>query len=110
MKTDLGVITQNHINDYADASGDRNPIHLNEAFAKSAGLPSTIAHGMLTMGLAAKALEESGFDISQLKNFEAKFKEKVFVNERLVAEIDLSKKEIRILKNSDIVVLTASWT
>ena len=31
---------------YADASGDQNPIHQDEAFAKSVGLPDVIAHGM----------------------------------------------------------------
>ena len=39
---------------YADASGDQNPIHQDEAFAKSVGLPDVIAHGMLTMALAGK--------------------------------------------------------
>ena len=36
---------------YADASGDQNPIHQNEAFALSVGLPNVISHGMLTMAL-----------------------------------------------------------
>ena len=40
---------------YAEASGDRNPIHLDEAFARSVGLPGVIAHGMLQMGLLARA-------------------------------------------------------
>lgn len=35
---------------YAGASGDFNPIHYNDAFAREVGLPSVIAHGMLTMG------------------------------------------------------------
>ena len=35
---------------YANASGDQNPIHQDEAFAKSVGLPDVIAHGMWTMG------------------------------------------------------------
>ena len=35
---------------YAGASGDFNPIHHNDAFAREVGLPSVIAHGMLTMG------------------------------------------------------------
>jgi acyl dehydratase len=39
---------------YADASGDQNPIHQDEAFAKSVGLPDVIAHGMLTMALVGK--------------------------------------------------------
>lgn len=43
---------------YADASGDQNPIHQDEAFAKSVGLPDVIAHGMLTMGLVASRIEE----------------------------------------------------
>jgi acyl dehydratase len=43
---------------YANASGDQNPIHQNEAFAKSVGLPDVIAHGMFTMGIAATYLSE----------------------------------------------------
>ena len=39
---------------YADASGDQNPIHQNEEFAKAVGLPNVIAHGMLTMALVGK--------------------------------------------------------
>ena len=37
------------LKNYADASGDQNPIHQNEEFAVSVGLPNVIAHGMLTM-------------------------------------------------------------
>ena len=39
---------------YANASGDQNPIHQNEEFALSVGLPNVIAHGMLTMALVGK--------------------------------------------------------
>jgi len=41
---------------YANASGDQNPIHQDEAFAKSVGLPDVIAHGMLTMGRAIQVV------------------------------------------------------
>jgi acyl dehydratase len=41
---------------YAHASGDQNPIHQDEAFAKSVGLPDVIAHGMLTMGRAIQVV------------------------------------------------------
>jgi acyl dehydratase len=41
---------------YAEASGDQNPIHQDEAVARSVGLPDVIAHGMLTLGLAARAV------------------------------------------------------
>lgn len=41
--------TQERINRYADASGDHNPIHTDEAFAKATPLGGTIAHGMLVL-------------------------------------------------------------
>ena len=41
---------------YALASGDLNPIHQDESFAKSVGLPDVIAHGMLTMGCAIQVV------------------------------------------------------
>jgi acyl dehydratase len=43
---------------YANASGDQNPIHQDEAFAKSVGLPDVIAHGMLTMGRAIQVVTD----------------------------------------------------
>ena len=51
-------LTQDRINAYAEASGDHNPIHLNPEFARSVGLPSTIAHGLLTLGVACAAVEQ----------------------------------------------------
>ena len=43
---------------YAGASGDFNPIHYNDLFAESVGLPGVIAHGMFTMGVSASVVEE----------------------------------------------------
>ncbi|HET9185172.1 MAG TPA: MaoC/PaaZ C-terminal domain-containing protein [Solirubrobacterales bacterium] len=40
---------------YAGASGDFNPIHIDEEFAKAVGLPRTILHGLYGMGLTARA-------------------------------------------------------
>lgn len=42
--------------EYAAASGDRNPIHWDERFATSVGLPGVIAHGMFTMGAAVEVV------------------------------------------------------
>jgi acyl dehydratase len=50
------TVTQDQINAYAEASGDPNPIHTNEEFARMVGLPGTIAHGMLNMGILAEAV------------------------------------------------------
>ncbi|HEX3606112.1 MAG TPA: MaoC/PaaZ C-terminal domain-containing protein [Candidatus Dormibacteraeota bacterium] len=49
-------VTQDQINAYADASGDHNPIHVDEAFARMVGLPGTIAHGMLDLGILVDAV------------------------------------------------------
>jgi acyl dehydratase len=48
------TFSQEQIDAYAEASGDRNPIHLDAQFARAAGLSGTIAHGMLQMGLLAR--------------------------------------------------------
>jgi acyl dehydratase len=43
---------------YANASGDQNPIHQDETFARSVGLPDVIAHGMFTLGAAGSVVED----------------------------------------------------
>jgi acyl dehydratase len=50
------ALTQEQIGAYAEASGDRNPIHLDADFARSVGLPGTIAHGLLDMAILAEAV------------------------------------------------------
>jgi acyl dehydratase len=50
------AISQEQIDAYAEASGDRNPIHLDPVFARSVGLPGTIAHGLLEMAILAEAV------------------------------------------------------
>lgn len=52
------TFTREHLVAYAHASGDMNPIHREEEFAKSVGLPDVIAHGMLTMGRAIKVVTD----------------------------------------------------
>jgi acyl dehydratase len=49
-------VTQEQINAYAEASGDHNPIHVNEEFARMVGLPGTIAHGLLDLGILVDAV------------------------------------------------------
>ncbi len=47
----MAKVTSEKLQKYADASGDHNPIHLDENAAKEAGLPGVIAHGMFTAAL-----------------------------------------------------------
>ncbi len=53
------TFTREQIAAYAEASGDRNPIHLDADFARSVGLPGVIAHGLLQMGLLARVAQEA---------------------------------------------------
>ena len=64
---------------YADASGDQNPIHQDEAFAKSVGLPDVIAHGMLTMGLVAKYVSDIAGGSAKVLEFGGRFTKPVIV-------------------------------
>jgi len=67
------------LKNYADASGDQNPIHQDEAFAKSVGLPDLIAHGMLTMALAGTFISDWAGGPAAVKEFSARFVKPVIV-------------------------------
>lgn len=58
---------------YAGASGDFNPIHWNDRFAKEVGLGGVIAHGMLTMGIAGAALTDHLRDPAKLESYGVRF-------------------------------------
>ena len=64
---------------YADASGDQNPIHQNEEFALSVGLPNVIAHGMLTMALVGKYVTDWAGGAAAVKEYSARFVKPVIV-------------------------------
>ena len=52
----VGPITRIEIARYAGASGDFNPVHVDEEFARAAGVPSVFAHGLLSAGLLGQYL------------------------------------------------------
>jgi acyl dehydratase len=64
---------------YADASGDQNPIHQNEEFAVSVGLPNVIAHGMLTMALVGKYISDFAGGSANVLEYGARFTKPVIV-------------------------------
>lgn len=63
---------------YAAASGDPNPIHQDEEVARSVGLPGVIAHGMLTLALAGRAVA-TWTDGAEVVELGAKFTSPVVV-------------------------------
>lgn len=72
---------------YADASGDQNPIHQDEKFAQSVGLPNVIAHGMYTMALAGEAVRYWLGDEAKIMEFSTRFTKPVVVPAHTDVEI-----------------------
>jgi acyl dehydratase len=79
------VVTAADIKAYADAGGDQNPLHQDEAFARSVGFPGIIAHGMFTMGHMAAAVTAFAGDAAAVLRIAAQFRAPVFVGEEIVA-------------------------
>ena len=81
---------------YADASGDRNPIHLDAAFAKQVGLPDRILHGLCTMAMTSATLVEQGLggDPSRLKRLKVRFSKPVLMGDTLTTTVwELGKED-----------------
>jgi acyl dehydratase len=89
---------------YANASGDQNPIHQDEAFAKSVGLPDLIAHGMFTMATVGRVVTDFTGDPGAIVEFGTRFTKPVVVpaGEDVILEISgvvaekLANQKIRI--------------
>jgi len=64
---------------YAGASGDFNPIHWNERFAKSVGLPDVIGHGMFTMAEAVRVVTDWCGDPGLVVEYSVRFTKPVVV-------------------------------
>ncbi|MBO0652045.1 MULTISPECIES: MaoC family dehydratase [Streptomyces] len=78
---------------YAGASGDFNPIHWNEKFAKEVGLPDVIAHGMFTMAEAIRVVTDWAGDPAAVVEYGVRFTKPVVVpNDDKGAVIEVSGK------------------
>ena len=77
-------VTQEHINLYASASGDFNPIHIDPEFAKKTSLGGTVAHGMLVMAYLSEFMTESfGQDWLKSGKLSARFKGAAYPEEMI---------------------------
>jgi len=79
----LGPIGQADLVLYANASGDQNPIHIDQDFAKKSGLPDVIAHGMLIMSYLGRLLTNA-VPQSQIKNFSVQFSNMTHLNQQVI--------------------------
>ena len=81
-ETTTSPITRVQIARYAGAVGDFNPVHLDDEFARAAGLPSVIAHGPLSLTLALDAIVAQGA-ANGIRAFDARLRAPVFPGDRL---------------------------
>ncbi|MFI1255926.1 MaoC family dehydratase [Streptomyces netropsis] len=86
-------VTRAMLVQYAGASGDFNPIHWNEKFAKEVGLPDVIAHGMFTMAEAIRVVTDWAGDPASVVEYGVRFTKPVVVpNDDQGAVIEVSAK------------------
>ena len=94
---------------YAGASGDFNPIHTQETFAKAVGLPDVIAHGMYTMAVAARVVTEWAGDPGAVVGYGTRFSKPVVVDSGEGAVIEVSGEVTEKLEDRKVeVTLTAT--
>ena len=93
---------------YADASGDQNPIHQNEEFAVSVGLPNVIAHGMLTMALVGKYISDFAGGSAKVVEFGARFTKPVIVPARQKVDLTVSATVAEISEGKISITLSAT--
>jgi len=93
---------------YADASGDQNPIHQNEEFAISVGLPNVIAHGMLTMALAGKYVSDWAGGSAHVREFSARFIKPVIVPAGQQVDLTVNATVIEVDGNTFKLEITAT--
>ena len=87
---EYGPLTRTDFVRYQGASGDFNPIHHDEEFAREAGFPTVFSVGMLQAGiLAGYCADWLGAD--NVRRFEVQFREQVWPGDRLVCEASVSR-------------------
>jgi acyl dehydratase len=93
---------------YADASGDQNPIHQNEEFARAVGLPNVIAHGMLTMALVGEYVTQWAGGSQHIKEFSGRFMKPVIVPADQKVDLTVSGNVVAVDGNQIILELNAT--
>jgi acyl dehydratase len=95
------VVRREEIKAYADASGDQNPLHQDDAFAQSVGFPGIIAHGMFTMAQVTRAVTGWIGDPAGLVAIDVQFRSVVYMDETLetggeVTAVDTESRRVRL--------------
>ncbi|AQX82301.1 acyl dehydratase [Plantibacter sp. H53] len=85
-------LTRDALVRYAGASGDFNPIHYRDDVAASVGLPGVLAHGMLTMGIAAQPVVDWIGDPGRVLEYQVRFTRPVVVDPETGADLQILAK------------------
>ena len=94
---------------YAGASGDFNPSHWNERFAREVGLPDVIAHGMFTMAVAVRVVTDWVGDPGVVVDYSVRFTAPVVVPDAGGAAIEVTAAVTQLLDDHRVRVdLTAT--
>lgn len=81
-------VTRVQLAQYAGASGDFNPIHIDEEFARKSPLGGVIAHGMLSMGFLGQYAEKLAGDLGEIKTFKVQFRAMVRPGDTITCEAE----------------------
>jgi acyl dehydratase len=95
FNSEFDALTRDLLKQYAKASGDTNPIHVNDAVAEAAGLKGVIAHGLFSLGFITKLFEdllEHG-KYGTIIEFDVEMRGIVRVGDKLVTEATIEKIE-----------------
>ncbi len=116
LPTYTWTVTREDIRAYAEASGDGNPIHLDDQFARSVGLPGVIAHGMLGMGHLATYVNTWAGDHHRLRRLRCRFAAMVLPGDviqfsgRVASEVEgLIQLELEAVNQKGEMVLTKGF-
>jgi acyl dehydratase len=96
----FGPISRDDIKRYADASGDDNPIHQDEEYAKRSGAPTVFAMGMLPAGYLAHAVSDWFGGPHHLRRFKVRFTTRVWPGDEIVCRGSVVEIEDGIVKTA----------
>lgn len=112
----FGPLKREDLRRYADASGDLNPLHLEIGFARQAGFPDVIVHGMLGMALFGRLIDEH-LGKPTLLAFRASFRKIIHIDQPIVCRARLASRDsdkavltLEMLSSEDAILVDGSAT
>lgn len=86
------TITEEDVALYADLTGDYNPVHVDEEYARTTRYGTRVAHGLLTCGLLQKSLTELVAPGGVSLSYEFHLRRPVFLGDTVVAGAEVAEK------------------